>query len=150
MDISFKFIKDNLPQVKAASDEAVEAALLAIGAQCEGHAKVELSNTPKRIDTGLLRNSITYALAGKPPQIKSYSGNNPPRNNPKGEVPKGSYGGQAPASPKPCVYVGTNVEYATYVHDGTSSMTPNHFLRNAVTMNADEYRAIAKKELSNA
>lgn len=152
MGINFKMNADNRGPVKAALTESVERALLAIGAQCEGHAKVELSNTPKRIDTGLLRNSITYALAGEPPQKSRYSGDRPPRSNPKASVPSGVYAGQAPSvkGHEQAVYVGTNVEYATYVHNGTSRMAPNHFLKNAVVKNRDEYKAIIKKFLSDA
>ena len=45
------------------------------------------------------------------------------------------------------VYVGTNVEYAIYVHEGTRRMSPNRFLKNAVTNNMEEYASIAKQEL---
>lgn len=44
-------------------------------------------------------------------------------------------------------YVGTNVEYAIYVHEGTRKMRPNRFLKNAVVKNKDEYKAIAEAEL---
>lgn len=37
-----------------------------------------------------------------------------------------------------CVYVGTNVEYGIYVHEGTRRMTANRFLRNAVERNTDQ------------
>lgn len=42
------------------------------------------------------------------------------------------------------VYVGTNVEYAPYVHEGTARMAPNRFLRNAVEGHAEEYQRILK------
>lgn len=48
------------------------------------------------------------------------------------------------------VYIGTNVEYAIYVHEGTRKMTPNRFLKNAVVQNVDEYKAIAEKYLKDA
>ena len=53
---------------------------------------------------------------------------------------------------EPAVYVGTNVEYALYVHEGTRKpkRTGNPFLRRAVTENADRFRAIIKKHLENA
>ena len=40
------------------------------------------------------------------------------------------------------VCVGTNVEYAPYVEYGTSKMEANHFLKNAVSGHADEYKRI--------
>lgn len=43
--------------------------------------------------------------------------------------------------------IGTNVEYAEYVHEGTRRMEPNRFLRNAVTKNIDEYKQILETEL---
>lgn len=46
------------------------------------------------------------------------------------------------------VYIGTNVEYAPYVHEGTYKMAPNRFLRNAVERNADEYKKIIKDATS--
>ena len=42
-------------------------------------------------------------------------------------------------------YIGTNVEYAIYVHEGTDRMRPNRFLRNAVEKNQDELRKIIKE-----
>jgi HK97 gp10 family phage protein len=42
------------------------------------------------------------------------------------------------------VYVGTNVEYGPYVHEGTDRMAPNRFLRNAVERHRDEYNQIIK------
>lgn len=37
-------------------------------------------------------------------------------------------------------YIGTNVEYAPYVHEGTSKMAPNRFLRNAVERNQKQIK----------
>lgn len=39
-------------------------------------------------------------------------------------------------------YVGTNVEYALYVHEGTSRRKGQPFLTDAVNQNADDYRDI--------
>ena len=46
--------------------------------------------------------------------------------------------------------IGTNVEYAVYVHQGTSRQRPQPFLTDAVTQNADKYRRIAEASLKNA
>lgn len=43
--------------------------------------------------------------------------------------------------------IGTNVEYAEYVHNGTSTHKAQPFLTDAVTQNADKYRMIAKAAL---
>lgn len=103
-------ITDNTQQFKAAMDDAVNRALEAIGIQAEGYAKLELENSPRRVDTGNLRNSITHSV-----------------NNDENAV-----------------YIGTNVEYGIYVHEGTVKMEANRFLKNAVEKNKGEYVEIAK------
>ena len=45
------------------------------------------------------------------------------------------------------VYIGTNVEYGVYVHEGTVNMSPNKFLRNAVERNLDQIQDLIKTEL---
>lgn len=97
-------INDHSDEYKRQLVEQLPAALEAIGIHIEGEAKEELENTPRRIDTGNLRNSITHEV--------SESEN--------------------------AVYVGTNVEYALYVHEGTSRMEANRFLTNAVDRNKDQ------------
>lgn len=44
-------------------------------------------------------------------------------------------------------YVGTNVEYATYVEMGTSKTKAQPYLKPAVTDHASEYRGIIENEL---
>lgn len=108
-------IEDHTEDYKKAMQEAVKVALEAIGIQAEGYAKLELENSPRRIDTGNLRNSITHAVA----------------------------------TDEDAVYVGTNVEYAPYVHEGTQRMEPNRFLKNAVEKNQKEYQEIAKQYMKS-
>lgn len=55
-----------------------------------------------------------------------------------------------PVMSEKAVYVGTNVEYAPYVHEGTKRMEPNRFLKNAVVNNLDQIRAYIENELKNA
>lgn len=52
---------------------------------------------------------------------------------------------------EPAVYIGTNVPYALYVHEGTQrpKRAGNPFLRRAVTENAARFGAIIKKHLEN-
>ena len=122
--------------------DRVETALEAIGIHLEGEAKEELENSPRRIDTGLLRNSITYALDGEPAAISTYSADS------GGE--SGSYSGAAPKEMgnDRSVIVGTNVEYALYVHEGTSRMSPNRFLKNALDRNKDQINEYIENALS--
>ena len=48
---------------------------------------------------------------------------------------------------EPAAYVGTNVEYGIYVHDGTMKMSPNRFLANAFERNAEQVKQKAKEAL---
>lgn len=46
------------------------------------------------------------------------------------------------------VYIGTNVEYAIYVHEGTSRMEANRFLKNAVDRNQEQIKQYIQNALS--
>lgn len=139
MGLEFQ-ITDNSGVFKAAKEEAVRRAMEAIGLHLEGEAKDELENDPRRVDTGLLRNSITHALDGERPAISSYHAD-------YGDG-SGSYDGTAPKETGGgAVYVGTNVEYAIYVHFGTRKMEANAFLKNAFERNMDQVREYIIREL---
>lgn len=97
-------IQDHSDEYKKAVEEAIPAALEAIGIHITGEAMEELENTPRRIDTGNLRNSIHHEVVEN----------------------------------EQAVYVGTSVEYAIYVHEGTVNMEANRFLKNAVERNHDQ------------
>lgn len=132
-DHSAEYLKD--------VSNALDAALEAVGIHLEGEAKDELENTPRRVDTGLLRNSITYAIDGKSAAISSYTDDE--------EKKSGTYHGTAPKEEKGrSVAVGTNVEYALYVHEGTSKMAPNRFLKNAVERNKEQITDYIKSSLN--
>lgn len=47
------------------------------------------------------------------------------------------------------VIIGTDVEYAIYVHEGTEKMAPNRFLKNAVENHKDRYQLIAANEINS-
>lgn len=154
--VTFKIESDNTEKVKEAVQDAVLNALDAAGLQAATLARRELQNTPSRIDTGLLRNSITHAVSGKAPKIGSYKGSNTHTSDSPSAVKRklvgkpappprsGTYTGTAPSDPdgKKAVYVGTNVEYAGYVHEGTGHMAPNRFLKNALGNNKAELEKI--------
>lgn len=46
--------------------------------------------------------------------------------------------------------IGTNVEYARYVHNGTRRQKAQPFLTDAVAQNADKYRRIFEAGMRNA
>jgi hypothetical protein len=133
-------ITDNSGQYLQALDGNLDRALEAIGLQAAGYAALNLEHSPRRIDTGLLRNSITYAVAGENPAKHSYHADTGDGS--------GQYSGRMPkATGEKSVYIGTNVEYAIYVHEGATlpsggHMEANRFLRNAVSEHSDEYRSM--------
>lgn len=162
MGFEFFMKDDNTEEVKKQMADRVLVALDAAGMQASSLAKMELQKSPMRVDTGLLRNSITHAVAGKAAAIGAYhasKGSNRYSNGHRvgagalnaGTVGMGFYSGTAPAPDnpeQPFVLVGTNVEYALYVHEGTSHMVPNRFLKNAMMNNRLELEKIINKVLS--
>lgn len=140
---------DNTEEVKQELERRVRKALTAIGIQVSSLARMEIQKSPSRIDTGLLRNSITYALDGEGTAISSYSADKASRYSGK-TPPSGSYSGTTPKEPegRQAVYIGTGVKYAIYVHEGTDRMDPNRFLKNAVENNQSEIISIIKQELT--
>ena len=139
---------DATPEVKATMKRRVRGALSAAGIQAASLARDELQATPKRIDTGLLRNSITSAMDGAGPRISGYKPSRKSKYTGK-KPPPGYYSGSTPKEPegKTAVYIGTNVKYAIYVHDGTQDMEANRFLKKAVEDHAAELIDIIKKHL---
>lgn len=106
-------INDHSSEYMRQFENSMSTALEKIGLHIEGESKEELENTPRRIDTGNLRNSINYQVDEK----------------------------------EKCVYIGTNVEYAIYVHEGTSQMEANRFLKNAVDRNRDQIDKLLKEAM---
>ena len=107
-------LESRVPEFLTSFDAACVRALHMVGGVSETSVKETLTANGS-VDTGLLRNSVTYALAGEAAQISGYSSND-------GSI-SGSYAGTAPADTDPnkkSVYVGTNVEYAPYVELGHS------------------------------
>lgn len=135
---------ENFEGALEATLDAVDRYLEEAGMFLEGEAKLALEADPRRVDTGLLRNSITHAMAGGPAAASSY------RSDKEGK--EGSYNGNAPENKagEKAMYVGTNVEYAMYVHEGTSKMAPNRFIKNAFEWNAEQLKAKAEEIIGTA
>lgn len=139
---------DRTKEIIETTHEAILAGLDAAGMQAASIAKVELQKNPSRIDTGLLRNSITWAVSGRPAADGGYEASNASRYT--GKAPEGGqYSGVAPdeGEDKPYVMIGTNVEYAIYVHEGTERMAPNRFLKKSIDENKAELLEIVAKVL---
>lgn len=134
-------IDDHSAEFIEAKNAAIEKFLLEAGLHLEGQAAKALEMSPRRVDTGLLRNSITFGLGGGSPDKTSY----------KADVGdgQGSYSGTLPADSRDerTLYIGTNVEYAIYVHEGTRRMAANPFIRRAIELNAQQLKEKAKAAL---
>lgn len=102
---SFTFDGSGFKRVALEVEKASDQALQAVAMEVAGEAK---KLTP--VDTGRLRSSITYAYNGKTNvHSESYSG---------GAI---SYSATAPEGE---AHVGTNVEYAVFVHEDLHGNVP--------------------------
>lgn len=132
-------VKSNRKEYEAALEEIAEKVLTMWGMQA-------VSAAAKRapVDTGLLRNSIAYAIAGGPANKDAYEAD-------RGDG-AGSYSGNAPddqGGPRH-VYIGSNVEYAESQETGNFRDGPHAFLRPAIDENRDYFQNILEEELKKA
>lgn len=131
--------KDNTEEVLLALKKAKIRGLKTIGMTAERHAK-EDPNMP--VDTGLARNSITFALAGEEANTKEYKAD-------KGDE-KGVYNGTADGEKGEAVYIGSNVQYFPFIENGSRTINARHVLRNAATNHTDEYKRLMEDSMKNA
>ena len=112
---------DNSGDINKKVEAAIEKALEMAGGIVESATK-EMLTANGSVDTGLLRNSITYALGGEYPAIGQYSsqGGKVDEDGKPIEQKTGTYDMEAPQDRdgERTVYIGTNVEYAPYVELG--------------------------------
>ena len=137
--------RDNTEEVLKAMKAAIRRGNEAIGLAAERHAKKKITKA-KAVDTGRLRNSITYALAGEETHVKSYKANKGGK-----ERETYTYDGTAEGKKGSGVYIGTNVEYAPGIELGTHrSAGAVHFLQDAATGHTDEYKKLMEDSMKNA
>ena len=137
--------RDNTEEVLSALEAAIKRGNEAIGMTAEGHAKKKIT-AAGAVDTGRLRNSITYALAGEETHVKSYKAN-------KGGKDRETYtyDGTAEGKKGSGVYIGTNVEYAPGIELGTHRKAGAvHFLQDAATGHTDQYKKLMEDSMKNA
>lgn len=163
MNITFR---DNTDEFLSALGKAIENGLTAIGMAAERHAKENLRD---HVDTGRLRNSITYAVTGYKTHVKNYGADSKPTSY---EYSDKAMGGAKDSA----VYIGTNVEYGKWVELGTgkyasdgqgrkgpwafqdekgewhltSGIKPVHFLKKAATEHGEEYKNLMENSMENA
>lgn len=131
-------ITSNKKLYQQALEQAAERILTMIGMDVETAAK---KLAP--VDTGLLRNSITWAIAGEGANTQTYQANEGGGT--------GMYQGTAPEN-RPhqyTVHLGTNVEYAMVQETGSFKHVQGQspFLRPAVNNNIQHFKDIIVQEL---
>ena len=137
---------DNSSKVLKEVEEALHKAARMIGGTLEGHAKEYCP-----VDTGLLRNSITYAIGGEAPAVSAYRSNDKDKNGNPVEVKEGMYAGSAPKDGRDevTVYIGTNVKYAPYQELGAPNINlpAKPFLRPAIENHTNEIKQIIEQNM---
>ena len=122
----------NVKEIKGEFMEKVETCLMAMGETAVGFA---MENCP--VDTGRLKNSITYATAKRNNFNFAYTDDN-------GKVFVQHVGDVTEDN---AVYIGSNVVYARRQEFGDYNHPRSgrkHFLRDAVSRHNGKYKAIAK------
>ena len=138
-------VKSHVDEFMDAVVEKMPLILKSIGQTAEGYAKEDCP-----VDTGLLRNSITYAISGETPAISTYSAD---KSDESGVVRTGAYDGATePEEEEKCysLLLGSNVVYAPaqemndqYKH----TVGKAHFLRDALQNHRSEYKEIIEAVL---
>ncbi len=137
MNVTFT---DNSREVLEAFERAKKNALTAIGITAEQKAKKVITQE-NAVDTGRLRNSITWATKDNEGESFSYEDNNGNRYNDR----------IGTGADDESVYLGTNVEYAEGVETGSRRRAGAvHFLQRGSTESKQEFKRLTKEALDNA
>lgn len=128
-------VEDNSKEVLADFDKKTEQALLAIGTQAV-KGIVEYMSIPDFtgrdiVDTGRLRASISFLT----PTTESGFVNGMVEESEGDDIVKGR------SDPK-SVIVGTNVNYAEWVNNGTKKQPARHFLENGIENERDNMQEL--------
>ena len=135
--VSFQIKADNSAEVIATTKKALLRGLAIVGGKASEYA-AQLAP----VDTGLLHNSITYALAGDSPEKSAYTSDDGAKI--------GTYGGQVGGRVGDLkVHIGTNVEYAVFQEYGARGSDGKHYLENGIKTHLDEFGDILTEELRN-
>ena len=129
-------IEDHSEEVLAELKRRIRIGLSAVGASLEKWAK---ENCP--VDTGRLRNSITFATFENSGFSMNYTDD-------KGKAYSQNVG---KVSKENEVYVGTNVEYAPEVEERsiTHRVGQAHFLRDSIATHQDDIMELLEKALKD-
>lgn len=125
---------DNTNALRKHADEVIEKALTEVGVTAVGYVSMLVP-----VETGRLKNSITFATKGYSGYTHNYKDDN-------GNAYSQRIGKVKDAS----VNIGTNVEYAAAVEfrEKAQHITGQaHYLRDGITNHLDEYKQILKENL---
>ena len=138
--------RDNTDEVISLFKKAKHRGLEAIGLRAETHAKKKITQAGA-VDTGRLRNSITYAIAGYQTHVESYKAKKKKKKSKEYEYSNQIMDGEKDSA----VFVGTNVEYAPGIELGTHRKAGAvHFLQDAATNHSDEYKNLMEASMRRA
>lgn len=136
-NMSFKITMDNTDKIIAEKNELVRKAMVEVGHDMERFAKDELYPGHGKV-TGRLQNSITFAT------VNFHS----PGNDRGGKKATTEEMATHATPEEGAVYVGTNVEYAPYIENGSSKRGGGyHFLKNSIQGHESDYEKIIKDTL---
>lgn len=122
-------VENNSQLVLEDLGEAMERALYAIGVKAVEGSVDAISGKygiPAAVDTGRLRASISFITPTQKGGGEVGTPNGKPQDKLSGSAEKNT------------VVVGSNVEYAEYVHNGTSRMEGRPFLREGIDKTKDQ------------
>lgn len=148
---------DNSGIIRKAFKKREDAILDALGVQGSDNVFRKIT-AAGAVDTGLMRNSVTWAVSGGNAAKESYRGDKKSQYRPNDPIPEGKYSGTVPDAPsgQKAVYIGSNVEYfpmqelGYHRPDGTS-VAGIHALRDGVNeLQGAQAEHIAKTVLRNA
>jgi len=135
-------INSNMGEHDRRIEKAIEKALRLVGGQAERFAKETITDMGA-VDTGFLRNSITFALDGESANSPAYYDDDANQiGQYEGETPKD--GGDMRS-----VYIGTNVYYAPYVEYGTHKMVARPFLSGSIQAHKKDFEELFKEVFKN-
>lgn len=140
MSDGFEFkitIQNNAEIISEEKEKAIQRALYAMGVKAVEGSVDAISGrygVDPAVDTGRLRASISFVTASGQ---KGDSGNVSPNSKPSDKLSgKGI---------ENAVIIGSNVEYAEYVHNGTSKMSERPFLREGIEQTKDDMQRQVEK-----
>lgn len=127
-------LDDNTKIAKDELEKAIESGLLAMGLHWQAVCTQIVTNE-KIVDTGRLRASLSFVTP-----TKAVGGDSVASSEASDEL----YG----TAPAETILVGSNVEYAAAVNNGTATQRSRNFLDKSLELYADEYKKILMQNLT--